>query len=65
MSELSTKTNDALLDRLADLERDLDFRGKLGDSIDAEFRRLHAVLGEIGRIHIELARRTATGWRPM
>lgn len=65
MPDLATTTTDALLTRLAEIEPELETKPTAGEPIDAGMRRMFALLAEIGRIHIELARRTATGWRPL
>lgn len=64
MPEFSTMTSDKLLDRLGELERDVDVP-QPGGSVGAAMSRLYARMKEVALIHIELARRTATGWRPL
>lgn len=65
MPDLSTKTNEQLFDRLGELETQLSAEPLAGDLITEVARRVINALREVGLIHIELARRTATGWRPL
>lgn len=66
MPDVQSKTNDQLLDRLAEIDRDLAAGlGSPGDLVSDIARQLFERLAEVGRIHIELARRTAGGWRPL
>jgi hypothetical protein len=58
MSEFSGKTNDQLLDRLGQIEQELE-------STEPSSVATLALAREVTLIHIELARRTATGWRPL
>lgn len=69
MSDLSTKTDGALLDRLSEIEREINARAErpisgIEDAVTASVQ-MHEWLREVALIHIELARRTATGWRPL
>lgn len=69
MPDLSTKTNDALFDRLSQIEGEINARAErpiagIEDAVTASVQ-LHEWLSEIALIHIELAKRTATGWRPL
>lgn len=69
MPDPSTKTNDALLDRLAEIEQAINARAAqpIDGIADATLAtvQMHEHLTEIALIHIELAKRTATGWRPL
>lgn len=66
MSDLRTKTNDQMLDRLAELERDVEAaEPQEGQQVLPVAHRLCNLTREVALIHIELARRTATGWRPL
>ena len=71
MPDLSTKTNDQLFDRLGELEAEINAHTaradevRDSDSASAAFVTLHEQLSEVALIHIEMARRTATGWRPL
>lgn len=69
MSDLSTMTNDALFDRLGEIEQAINARAArpiagIDDAVTASVQ-LHEWLSEVALIHIELAKRTATGWRPL
>lgn len=63
--DLGSKTNDQLLDRLAELGTEVEKTPLAGDRIDASFRGLYGAMQEVALIHIELAKRTASGWRPL
>lgn len=65
MPDFSTKTSVELLDRLGELERAVDVEPTPGHSIAAAMQNLYGRMKEATLIHIELARRTATGWRPL
>lgn len=65
MPDLSTKTNEQLLARLGELDVALDGSPLAGSPLAEHFHAIDQVLREVGHIHIELARRTATGWRPL
>lgn len=65
MSDFGTMTTDELLDRLADLERELDVDPQPGSSMSDAVQRLYRRMKEATLINIELAKRTATGWRPL
>jgi len=65
MPDLRTRTSEQLHDRLTEIETELGHPAADGQLFDDVMRHLADLLREIGLIHIELARRTATGWRPM
>lgn len=61
--DFSTTPTPKLVDRLDELERDVNAAPPQG-AVGA-LTYLYLRMKEVALIHIELARRTATGWRPL